>query len=66
MRTGVDPFDSDFKQEWIGLAYTQDLLYPIQFGSPARNSLGRIEYPYQFGSDPLNPMWTHGSGPELV
>ena len=33
MQTGVDPFGSVPKLERIGLECTQNLLYPIQFGS---------------------------------
>ena len=37
--------------ERIGLAYARGLFYPLQFGFAIRTSLGRIELPYQFGSD---------------
>ena len=50
---GADPFGSVPKLERIGLACARDLLYPIQFGSAIRTSLGRIESPCQFGSDPF-------------
>ena len=43
VHTGADPLGSGPKLEWIGLACTRDLLYPIQFGSAIRTSLGRIE-----------------------
>ena len=43
VHTGADPFGSGPKLERIGLACTRDLLYPIQFGSAIRTSLGRIE-----------------------
>ena len=43
VHTGADPFGSGPKLERIGLACTRDLLYPIQFGSAIRTSLGQIE-----------------------
>ena len=43
VHTGADPCGSGPKLERIGLACTRDLLYPIQFGSAIRTSLGRIE-----------------------
>ena len=53
MHAGADPFGSVPKLERIGFAYILDLLYPIRFASSIRTSLGRIEEPYQFGSDPF-------------
>ena len=40
---GADPFGSVPKLERIGLEYTRDLLYPIQFASAIGTSMGRIE-----------------------
>ena len=43
MHTGADPFGSDPRLEWIGLACTRDLPNPIQFGSTLRTSIGLNE-----------------------
>ena len=53
VHTGADPFGFVPKLERIGLAYTRDPIYLIQFGSAVRTRLDRIEQPYQFGSDPF-------------
>ena len=49
----VDLFGSDPKLERIGLAYTRDLLYLIQFLSAIYTTLGQIEQLFQFRSDPF-------------
>ena len=64
VHTGADPFGSGPKLERIGLACTRDLLYPIQFGSAIRTSLGRIEYRTGLGLIHSGPMGTR-SDPEL-
>ena len=43
VHTGADPFGFVPKQERIGLAYTPDLIYLIQFGSAIRTRLDGIE-----------------------
>ena len=53
MHTGADPCGFVPKLERIGLAYTRDLIYLIQFGSAISTRLDRIEKQYQFGSDPF-------------